>query len=189
MPKYSAEQKRMRGIRGGSKRRFLQLYSNVKRSKAFHGLSHYARSLLIELIDRYTGTNNGMIGLGVREARYELNCSAGSISNAMRELDDAGLARPTKVGAWRGKQATEWRLMFLLCNKTGELPVTQWEQRMSYSEFTQRNTKVHHGEHREGPSSRGRTQKPKNPMNGLSPSSPGGTHIDIYQGQGDFSGE
>ena len=184
MPKYSAKQRKMRGIAGTSKRQFLQLYRNVKRSTAYHSLNHYARCLLFELIDRYTGSNNGMIGLGVREARYELGCSAGTISNAMRELDDAGLARPTKVGAWRGKQATEWRLMFLRCDKTGDLPVTQWEQRMPYSEFTQRNTKVHERERREGLSSRGRTQTTKNPMNESEPSSPGDTHIDIYQGKG-----
>ena len=183
MPKYSAKQRGMRGIGGRSKRQFLQLYRNVKRSMAYHGLSVYARCLLFELIDRYTGSNNGMIGLGVREARYELGCSAGTISNAMRELDDAGLAHPTKVGAWRGKQATEWRLMFLRCHKTGDLPVTQWEQRMPYSEFTQRNAKVHEGEHREGLSSRGRTQKPKNPMNECKPSSRGEAHVDIYQGK------
>jgi hypothetical protein len=48
----------------------------VKRSAAYHGLGSYARSLLFELIDRYNGCNNGMIGLGVREAAYELqrNC-------------------------------------------------------------------------------------------------------------------
>ena len=136
MTRYSAKQRRMRGFGGRSKRRFLQLYTNVKRSTAFHGLSSYSRSLLFELIDRYNGCNNGLIGLGVREAAYELGCCNGTISNAMRELDDVGLARPTKVGAWRGKRATEWRLMWLRCDKTGDLPVSAWEQRKPLSEFT-----------------------------------------------------
>src|SRR5262249_55270944 len=60
MTRYSAKQRRMRGI-GRSKRRFLQLYTNVKRSTPYHSLSPYARSLLFELIDRYNGCNNGMI--------------------------------------------------------------------------------------------------------------------------------
>jgi DNA-binding transcriptional ArsR family regulator len=153
MPKYSAKQHELRGKWRGKPRsrgrQFLMLYRNVKRSQAYHGLSLLARALLIELVDRHDGMNNGMIRLGVREAAYELKCSQGSISNATRELDDAGLVRPTKIGAWRGRQVTEWRLMFYRCDKTGELPVTQWDQRESHREFTERHTKVHVGEHRE----------------------------------------
>ena len=181
MTRYSAKQRRMRGIGGRSKRRFLQLYTNVKRSTAYHGLSPYARSLLFELIDRYNGCNNGMIGLGVREAVYELGCCKGTVSNAMRELDDAGLARPTKVGAWRGKRATEWRLMWLRCDKTGDLPVSAWEQRKHLSEFTTQDSKVHEAGHRKLVSSPDRTHRAKNSMNEPEPSSSGRTHIDIYQ--------
>src|SRR6478735_6879930 len=120
MGRYNDRIQALSGNKRG-KRKFLRLFTNVKRSVNYHGLSNYARCLLFELIDRYTGINNGFIGLGVREAKYELGMCMGSISNAMRELDDSGLARPTSVGAWRGKQATEWRLMFLRCDKTGEL--------------------------------------------------------------------
>jgi hypothetical protein len=183
MSRYSAKQRRMRGIGGRSKRQFLQLFTNVKRSAAYHGLSSYARSLLFELIDRYNGCNNGMIGLGVREAAYELGCCNGTVSNAMRDLDDAGLARPTKLGAWRGKRATEWRLMWLRCDKTGDLPVSAWEQRKPFSEFTTQNTKVHAVEHRKVMSSPGRTHRRKNSMNESKPSSSGETHVDIYQGE------
>ena len=183
MTRYSAKQRRMRGIGGRSKRKFLQLYTNVKRSTAYHGLSPYARSLLFELIDRYNGCNNGMIGLGVREAVYELGCCKGTISNAMRELDDVGLARPTKIGAWRGKRATEWRLMWLRCDKTGDLPVSAWNQRKPFSEFTTQDTKVHAIGHREVLSSPHRTHKRKSSMNESELSSSGETHVDIYQGE------
>jgi hypothetical protein len=172
MTKYSAKQKKMRGIGGRSKRKFLQLYTNVKRSKAYHQLTSYARSLLFELIDRYNGCNNGMIGFGVREAVYELGCCKGTVSNAMRELDDTGLARPTKIGAWRGKRATEWRLMWLRCDKTGDLPVSAWEQRKPFSEFTTQDTKVHEVGHRERVSSPGRTHRRKNSTNDSGLSSP-----------------
>jgi hypothetical protein len=50
----------------------------------------------------------------------------------LQKLDDAGLARPTKVGAWRGKRATEWRLMWRRCDKSGDLPVNHWDQREAY---------------------------------------------------------
>jgi len=104
----------------------------VKRSTSYHGLSPIARALLIELIDRYNGSNNGFIALGVREAAYEIGCSQMSISRAARELDDADLVRPTQVGAWRGRQATEWRLTWRVCNKTGQLPRNQWQERKPY---------------------------------------------------------
>jgi hypothetical protein len=186
MSRYNDRQ-RAQDARSGKKhkgRRFLQLYTNVKRSTAYHGLSTKARALLFELIDRYTGVNNGFIGLGVREARYELGMSAGSISAAMSELDDSGLARPMTPGAWRGKKATEWRLMFLRCNKTQEPAVTVWEQRESHREFSQRNTKVQLAERRDSLSSAIGTQKPNSSMNGESLSSATGTHIHIYQGAG-----
>jgi hypothetical protein len=188
MSRYSAKQKKMRGIGGRSKRKFLQLYTNVKRSAAYHHLSSYARSLLFELIDRYNGCNNGMIGFGVREAVYELGCCKGTVSNAMRELDDAGLARPTKIGAWRGKRATEWRLMWLRCDKTGELPVSVWDQRKPFSEFTTQDSKVHEVGHRQPVSSPGRTHRRKNSTNDSDLSSPGRTHIDIYQGERELDG-
>ena len=177
---------RIRALGGGKrgKRKFLRLFTNVKRSKAYHGLTLKARCLLFELIDRYTGINNGFIGLGVREAKYELGIGTSGAGRAFQELDDAGLARPTKLGAWRGKQATEWRLMFLRCDKTGDLPVNDWEQRENYRESHQGNTKVPPWEHREALSPTRGTQKPKSSMNevGLSPTT--GSHIDIYQGLG-----
>ena len=111
----------------GSKAPFIKLPRHIKRSKAYHGLSVYARAALIELIDRYMGANNGMISLAVRELAEELNCGLATALAALRELDDAKLAHPTKIGAWRGKRASEWRITFLLCNKTGELPITNWE--------------------------------------------------------------
>jgi hypothetical protein len=95
-----------------SYRRFVQLWTNVKRSAAYHGLTVYARSALIELLDRYTGINNGMIGLGARELAAELNCSKDVAARALRELDDAGLARPTTPGVWRGKRAERSRRGF-----------------------------------------------------------------------------
>ena len=42
-----------------SGRRFIQLWTNVKRSEAYHSLSAYARAALIELIDRNKYKANG----------------------------------------------------------------------------------------------------------------------------------
>ena len=122
MPKFSAKARRIKGLGKRSGPNFIQLFHYVKRSVEYHGLGLIARALLIELIDRYNGSNNGTIVLGRREAMYELKCGADAVSSATRELDDACLARPLLVGAWRGRQATEWRLMWCRCDKTGDLP-------------------------------------------------------------------
>jgi hypothetical protein len=161
--------------RGG--RRFIQLYSNVKRSEAYHGLSCYARAALIELIDRYNGVNNGMIGLGCRELSEALNCSRDRAWKALSELDESGLARPLTGGVWRGKRATEWRLTFYRCDKTGDLPVLNWEPR---SQSVWKDTKVRVEGHKEPLSPYRRTQEPKSSINEIALSPSGRTHIDIY---------
>ena len=116
---------------------FLRLYHKVKRSQAYHELSVYARAALVELLDRFDGSNNGMIVLGVRQLAEELRCGHTAASKALRDLDDAGLARPTAVGAWRGKRATEWRLMFYRCDRTGDVPQLNFAPRLSPSPGTQ----------------------------------------------------
>ena len=127
-----------RRFKGGG-RRFIQLYHNVKRSGAYHGLSVYARCALFELLERYTGINHGMIGLGCRELAEELNCSRDTAAKALRELDDSELVQPLTAGMWRGKKATEWRITFFRCDKTGELPILNWK---SSSQSVSQDAKV-----------------------------------------------
>jgi hypothetical protein len=167
-----------------SGRRFIQLWTNVKRSAAYHGLSVYGRSALLELLDRYDGCNNGMIGLGCRELADALNCSRDTAAKALRELDDSGLVRPTTGGVWRGKRATEWRLMFYRCNKTGDLPVLNWRPR---SQSAETDTKVGVEGHKASLSPFCRTQKSKNSTDENRVSPLGRTHVDIYQGGTDFA--
>jgi hypothetical protein len=152
---------------GGSKRRrriggppFVQLFRFVKRSQAWHDLSLPARCALIELLDRYTGINNGMIGLGVRTLADALRCSQATATRALRELDDSRLVVATTPGFWRGKRATEWRIAFYRCDKTGELPNKSWAAR-----------EVHHGSAKGSPGKRNevlrftsKAQTPKSPM-------------------------
>jgi hypothetical protein len=157
--------------------RFVQLYHFIKRSQAWHDLSLPARCTLIELLDRYTGINNGMIGLGCRELSEALKCSRDTANRALTELDDAGLVRPTTVGVWRGKRATEWRLTFYRCDKTGDLPNKSWP---AYSQSDQRDAKVRPQGRKASLSPTRRTHCRKNSINenALSPTTR--THIDIY---------
>ena len=91
-----------------SGRRFIRLWTNVKRSTAYHGLSLGARAALIELLDAYNGANNGMIAMGVRELAERLGCSRNCAWLYLAELDDAKIAHPIKLGTWRARVATEW---------------------------------------------------------------------------------
>jgi len=181
----SAKARRLRGGGRRSKRAFLLIYRNIKRSKAYHSLSVYARALLLELIDRYTGNNNGMIGFGVREAKYELRCGTSTVIRAMQQLDDAGLARPLIIGDRRGRKASEWRLMWLRCDKTGDLPVSNWEQRPPHNEVRSGNAKGPEEELGSPMRSGAGTQTQNFSMNDCTKRSAGGAHIDIYQVQGE----
>jgi hypothetical protein len=174
----SVGSKLRRERKGRSKRRFIQLWTNVKRSEAYHSLSVYGRSALIELLDRYTGINNGMIGLGVRGLAVALDCSNDAAARALRELDDSGLARPVTGGLWKGKRATEWRLTFYVCNKTGELPITSWPAHAQV--YDEADTKVRLEGHKASKCPSGRTHKPKNSISDPAKCPPGSTHIDIY---------
>jgi hypothetical protein len=150
----------MAGRKKRSGRRFIQLWTNVKRSGAFHGLSVYGRCALIEIMDRFSGANNGLISLSVRECADELNCNKDTAARALREVDDSGLAHPLTSGTWRGKRAVEWRLTFHRCDKTGELPILNWAVR---SDRTQCPTKPDTSNTTVRPD---RTHKPKSPING-----------------------
>jgi hypothetical protein len=49
--------------------------------------------------------------------------------------------------------------MWLRCDKTGDLPVSAWEQRKPFSEFTTQDSKVHEVGHREPCLNRGPSEQ------------------------------
>lgn len=170
------QDKRGRSTRGPA---FISLPRHVKRSAAYHGLSHKARCALIEIIDRHDGINNGFIGLGVRELADELVCSTSTANRALAELDDAGLIRPVKLGSYKHKTkwATEWRLMFKRCDVTGDAPVKNWKPKPQSQNRGNTVSPVGTAT-RHSPTSE--TQTRKNPMNGKTHSPTSDTHIDIH---------
>jgi hypothetical protein len=175
MSSIGSKHRRRRG--GGPP--FVMLYRFIKRSQAWHDLSLSARCALLELLDRYTGCNNGMIGLGCRELAQALKCSRDTANRALSELDDAGLVRPITAGVWRGKRATEWRLTFYRCDATGELPNKSWQPR---SQSDVKDAKVRPEGRKPSLSPTTRTQEPKNPINVIPLSPTRGTHIDSTRG-------
>lgn len=84
------------------------------KSPAYRSLSIGARALMIELKALYTGNNNGMLFLSVREGAKRLNCSKNLSAKLFLELQDRGFIRPKVVGAFNLKldarrgNATSW---------------------------------------------------------------------------------
>ncbi len=157
-------------------RPFIQLFRNVKRSQAYFDLDVFARAALIEILDRYTGINNGLISISVRELAEALGYQKSRAAKALCDLDDSGLAHPTSVRKWPSRKAVTWRLTLYRCDASGEPPVMNWPAR--HSALADRM--VREGGLKEPHSPPGRTQKQKNPMNRSRHSPPGRTHIDVH---------
>ena len=112
-----------------SGRRFIRLWTNVKRSTAYHGLSLGARAALLELLDAYNGANNGMIADG-RCASSPNACDAREMAPGSTWQNSTTPRSPILSSSVPGEPgvATEWRLTFYRCDRTGDLPVSEWKE-------------------------------------------------------------
>jgi hypothetical protein len=112
---------------------FVMLPRWVVRSPAWRQLSPNARAIYFELRDRFNGSNNGMIGLGVREAADATNMHKNSANRAIKELGDAGFIAPATKGAFRqnGRRATEWLLTELPDDRTGHAALKTFMSRLN----------------------------------------------------------
>jgi hypothetical protein len=96
---------------------FLKLEKWIFQHPAFRALTLTARALLLELIARHNGSNNGCIGLGEREAAAALQLSdRAAVRRAFAELQERGFIVCTRRGGFNRKagpnRASEWRLTF-----------------------------------------------------------------------------
>lgn len=104
---------------------FVMLPHWVLRSPAWRSLSPNARAIYLELKARFNGANNGMIGLGCREAAEATNMHKNSANRAIQELEDTGFIQAAVKGAFRqnGRKATDWLLTELQDDRTGHAPL------------------------------------------------------------------
>jgi len=80
-------------------------------SQAWRSLDPVARVLFVELAQRYTGFNNGHIGLGLREAARALKVKPHTVGKAFSALQDHGFVVMTQDSGFDHKRlAREWRL-------------------------------------------------------------------------------
>jgi hypothetical protein len=103
---------------------FVQLFRYLLSSEAWSSLSAQERSVYIVLAMIYNGSNNGCLGLSVREAAARANVSKDTAARALHTLQDRGFAACVTPGGFSRKtrHATEWRLTAYRCDRSGALP-------------------------------------------------------------------
>lgn len=105
----------------------MQLFHTLLSEWSRLGLSCGARALHVELIRRYTGTNNGQIYLPTREAANTLGVSRNTVSKYAQELEDCGFIVKVKaahLGVEGKGRSAEWRLTHLSAN--GKAPTCEY---------------------------------------------------------------
>ena len=86
----------------------------------------------MELLDIYSGSNNGRIALSARGLAERLPVSRATAARALLELTDRGFIEITRPGGFSlksgARRASEWRLTQFRCDLTGELPAKKFMQ-------------------------------------------------------------
>ncbi len=92
--------------------RFAMLPFYLLKSEAWRSLRPQARAVYIELLSRYSGTNNGDISMSVREASDLCNIAIGTACKCFYELQEKGIIRCRSKGSFHLKlrHASEWVL-------------------------------------------------------------------------------
>lgn len=82
---------------------FIRIERDLWRSPEVGNLSPPARLLLVELLYRHTGKNNGQISMSWLEAMSTLQCSRRTVARKFAELHEAGLIETTVKGSFDHK--------------------------------------------------------------------------------------
>lgn len=83
-------------------------------SPAYLALGYLARSVLVEIVRRMNGYNNGQIAISQRELAARLNTTNfRAISRAIAELMQHGFLVIATEGDWKPRLAREYRLTFV----------------------------------------------------------------------------
>ena len=107
--KYSADHRA--DMRGGG---LIGLPKCVHKSAAYRSLDLYARAVLLEILSRFNGYNNGTIGCSVRELGEGLgNQNYTRISKALADCMERGLLDIGHESLWKERHSRQWRLTFI----------------------------------------------------------------------------
>jgi len=82
-------------------------------SPAYRDLSLHARAVLVEIVARMNGYNNGEIAVSRRELVAALGCTPRYIGFAITELVEHGMIDVPFEGQWKARQSRQYRLTFV----------------------------------------------------------------------------
>lgn len=98
-------------LRGG---RFVGLPTVVLESAAYLYLDAFDRAVLVEIMRKFDGYNNGRIAISQRELAERLrNTNFRRIGRAIGKLVEHGLVAIDLEGSWEERRAREYRLTFV----------------------------------------------------------------------------
>ena len=90
----------------------------VKHSEAYRSLDLYARAVLIEILDRFNGYNNGQIGCSYREIAEGLgNKNFTRIARAVADCMERGLLDIAHEAVWKERHSRQYRLTWIMSGK------------------------------------------------------------------------
>lgn len=101
---------------------FVMIPHIVIDSAAYQSCKPTERAILVELVRRYNGYNNGFIGLSARDAADRLHMNKDTANKALNSLWQKGLIACAKRGGFSFKlrHSSEWRLTWKKCDRTGQ---------------------------------------------------------------------
>lgn len=106
------------------------LRHDIIKSPAYLALSPAERAVLIQIWQRlsHNGSNNGMIAVGHETLSNECNIARNTTAKAIKRLEEIGFLEIVKKGSFNCKirHVSEYRLCFMKCIATGELPSDKW---------------------------------------------------------------
>src|SRR4051794_22632816 len=92
--------------------RHIRLYHSMLRTPAWRSLTVQAIAVYLALEEIHNGSNNGEIGLSVRDAARRCHINKDTAAKAFRELQEKGLIKLRQPGAftYKKRHSAEWEL-------------------------------------------------------------------------------
>ncbi|MBO4644019.1 MAG: hypothetical protein J5716_05370 [Alphaproteobacteria bacterium] len=103
-----------------------ELSFDLIKSRAFAELTGSAKGLLVCILTRYTGTNNGTIPFGYSDG-LAFGFLKDTTKRALIDLQNKGFIKRTKEGVYRGN-VSEWLLTFRSDDRNGHARTDDWKQ-------------------------------------------------------------
>lgn len=109
---------------------FVQLFHHVLASEAWLASKPLDRAVVVQLARRYNGSNNGRLGMSVRDAAEECCADKDACGAAFKRLEERGFIECVLESgfSFKLKRAREWRLTWLRCDVTNTPPSRAYQR-------------------------------------------------------------